>query len=568
MLRRLSRLPPAQLRVILALALLLIICLPAILAGVWFYNYTSRRVTEQVDYELQSMAVHNSRLIETWLAERRYDLGVVGRLRLINEWVAQARASRAGDTRTQDSLRLVLEGRRLLFGGRYSSFEIYDTSGVPLAPLIDTASIDASRFREAAHGRRVLSSRRLGRPDSAAMLELYAPVINADGDVQGVIIALTPMDPMYDLLTNRSPGFTEHAHIIDSLGRCLNVTRSEGTIGPGTRATEGQRRLAASNQPGAMFYTDERGEAVIGVARNVPLLGWWLLVERDQTDAFAQVTELRRVLWSVFGVIILLGGVLSVAIARVAVHRLERREHELRSTHEQLIAADRLASVGMMAASIAHEINNPLTTIKVLMHSMREQLAIDAAHRTDLEIILSEIDKIKSLILRFLQFARPRDPEFGVVNLSETLSRIASLVRPQAMSLKQTVIESYDDNAPSVWADSSQIGQVFLNILLNAMDATPPGGEIRITTESPDTETIVVTIGNSGTGLAPELEDRIFEPFFSTKTNGTGLGLSIARTIVDKHHGTIRARGLGAKGTEFEIRLSSHGQERSPWNGS
>lgn len=556
MLRRLSRLPPARLRLLLALILLVILCVPAVVAGTWFYNYTWRTVSEQVDYELRGLATHNARLIEAWLNERRFDLGVIGRLTVINDWVHAARAAGIGSP-ARDSLENALEERRRFFEGRYIGLDIYDPDARPLSRQEASTLLDASRFRAALRGERAVSSRRLGHPDSVAVLEVYAPVVDANRTIQGVILALTPMAPMYELLTDFAPGFSEHGHLIDSAGRALNVS-GERVSQFETPATPGQLALLHEGPPATGRYADERGVDVIGIARKIPALGWWLIVERDEREAFARLDHLKRVLWGVFAAIVALGSVLSVMIARVAVHRLEQRENELRSTHEQLIAADRLASVGMMAASIAHEINNPLTTIKVLMHSLRERHAPVDSHRADLEIILSEIDKIKSLILRFLQFARPRDPEFGIVHLSETLSRIAALIRPQAQGQRQTVVEDYDPAAAPVWADASQIGQVFLNILLNAMDATPPGGEIRISTKPGGRGTVRVTIWNSGQGLAPELADKIFEPFFSTKTNGTGLGLSIARTIVEKHHGTISARGHGDKGTSFDIRLNTN----------
>ncbi|MEW5700872.1 MAG: ATP-binding protein [Candidatus Zixiibacteriota bacterium] len=243
----------------------------------------------------------------------------------------------------------------------------------------------------------------------------------------------------------------------------------------------------------------------------------------------------------------------SLSVKRI-IRTLEHRETELWTTHEQLITADRLASVGMMAASVAHEVNNPLTTIRVLIHSVHEQLPLTDPRRADLDVVQAEIDKIRALILRLLQFAKPREPELAAASLSDILARVVDLIRPQAQMQNVTLVEHYE-SLPPIWADGGQLGQVFLNILLNAGEAVPPGGTIRLSTHSAGADSVGATIWNSGPGLAPGLEERIFEPFFTTKATGTGLGLSIARMIVEKHHGSIRAIGHGPDGTSFRISL-------------
>jgi signal transduction histidine kinase len=236
------------------------------------------------------------------------------------------------------------------------------------------------------------------------------------------------------------------------------------------------------------------------------------------------------------------------------VRTLQEREEQLQTRNQQLITADRLASVGTMAASIAHEVNNPLTTIKILIHSLKEEIPANMSAREDLEIVQGEIDKISMLVLRLMQFARPSDPELSVTDLGLTLGRVVELIRPKAQ-MAGIVIHEHRKAIPPVLADPAQIGQVFLNILLNAVDATPQGGTIKVITDVASTGEVVVTIWNSGTGLDPALADRIFDPFFTTKATGTGLGLSIAHMIMDKHNGTIRALGHGDSGTSFRITL-------------
>jgi signal transduction histidine kinase len=261
--------------------------------------------------------------------------------------------------------------------------------------------------------------------------------------------------------------------------------------------------------------------------------------------------------WTIFlAALVLIILAVAYGVTRVyrIVHTLQEREEQLQTRNQQLITADRLASVGTMAASIAHEVNNPLTTIKILIHSLKEDIPANVPAREDIEIVQGEIDKISMLVLRLMQFARPSDPELGVIDLELTLGRVVELIRPKAQ-MAGIVIHEHRKAVPPVMADPAQMGQVFLNILLNAVDATPPGGTIKVITEAAKTGEVVVTIWNSGAGLDPALADRIFDPFFTTKATGTGLGLSIAHMIMDKHNGTIRAIGHGDSGTSFRITI-------------
>lgn len=261
--------------------------------------------------------------------------------------------------------------------------------------------------------------------------------------------------------------------------------------------------------------------------------------------------------WTVFFAALLLTAI-AVAYGVYRVHgmftALQEQDEQLQTRNQQLITADRLASVGTMAASIAHEVNNPLTTIKILIHSLKQDIPSNQRAREDLEIVQGEIDKISTLVLRLMQFARPSEPELGVTDLGLTLGRVVELIRPKAQ-LSGIIVHDHRQAIPRVIADPAQMGQVFLNILLNAVDATPQGGTIKVMADKTENGEVAITIWNSGPGLDPALADRVFDPFFTTKATGTGLGLSIAHMIMDKHKGTIRAIGHGTSGTSFRVTL-------------
>ena len=531
----------------MAILLLAIFVLPAGIAGAGFYLYAKKTVTEEVEYEIALVATHEANQIENWIGEREFDLAVVGRVQLINDAVRGALAGREG---MADSLVGTLRRARQFFGDRYLALDVCDLNGSPITR--DDLHTSAEALATVATGATAVS---LAETEADSnMLYVYAPVGESGTPPVGALRAVVSMTPLFDILgrTLISDGvvrvYDAHHRLLARRG---NEERwSDLPDDAAVRDTSPRTELG-----GTLISTNSPGDATIGVRRSVGVLNWEVLIERDRDQALAGLWQLRRVLWSVMAIVLIFGGGLAVFISNLTVRKLERREQELQATHEQLITADRLASVGMMAASLAHEINNPLTTIKVLIHSLRDRVSPNKSVRSDVSIVLGEIDKIKSLILRFLQFARPRDPEFTAVDLDETLTRIASLIRHQAQSQGILIFEDYDHSVGSVWADSAQIGQVFLNILLNALDATPVGGEIHINTALARDDRAVVTITNSGPGLPDEIRERIFEPFFSTKATGTGLGLSIARTIVEKHRGQVYAQGHGENGTTFTIIL-------------
>ncbi|GAB4322931.1 MAG: hypothetical protein Kow0074_14730 [Candidatus Zixiibacteriota bacterium] len=546
-----------RLRITTAVLLFAVFALPAVISGTGFYWFARTTVVEEVEFEISLVAAHEESIISDWIRERRFDLGIIGQVGSINDVASKALQNRPG---AADSLSRLLGRAQLFFGDRYESFRVFDTTGALV--FGDRDELDRLAFEVALRGSTSVSRHMVPLRDSTLSLEFYAPIIERNHPPKGVLVATVPSTPMFKMLAIPVSRIG-WAHLYDHENRFLTST-SISASPPGRSMLPPRSLTMLDGVRDSVQYTRQSGEyELMGSAHRIPELGWRVLVERDRDEALKRLIHMRRILWSVIVAIVLLGGGIAVAMSNLTVRRLERREQELQTTHEQLITADRLASVGMMAASMAHEINNPLTTIKVLIHSLHQRSGANPALETDFNIVLSEIDKIKALVLRFLQFARPRDPEFSAVRLDEILSRIAGLIRHQAQSQGILIFEKYDATLGTVWADGSQIGQMFLNILLNALDATPPGGEVHIAASVADADTACVTIWNSGPGLPEEIKERIFEPFFSTKTTGTGLGLSIARTIIEKHGGEISAQGHGENGTTFTMRLRRRAADES-----
>jgi signal transduction histidine kinase len=220
---------------------------------------------------------------------------------------------------------------------------------------------------------------------------------------------------------------------------------------------------------------------------------------------------------------------------------------EAREAGEGLRAAEKLAALGRLSAGLAHELRNPLNTLSILTYAMLEQAGQGDVPLSDLEVVQSEIRRLNLLVDQFLDFARPRRPRFQRQRLEEILEETVLLVGPEAGKKKIRLERSWQETPP-VWADGDQLKQVFLNLMLNAVQAMDVGGRLRTSTRFA-AGGVVVEIEDDGPGIAPEVLDRLFEPFVTTRAGGTGLGLPISLRIIEGHSGELRVEskaGVGA----------------------
>jgi two-component system NtrC family sensor kinase len=212
----------------------------------------------------------------------------------------------------------------------------------------------------------------------------------------------------------------------------------------------------------------------------------------------------------------------------------------------------------MLAAGVAHEINNPLGGILALTALTLEDLKGADPNRENLEEVVKQTQRCRDIVKGLLEFARHSEVNMELVDLNKILQDTLSLVSKQAQFLNVTVVRNWDLQLPPVMADKSQLQQVFMNILVNAVQAMEEKGTITLTTRpgAPD-NSVEVLISDTGHGIPPERIDHIFDPFFTTKGSGqgTGLGLSIAYGIITSHRGSISVKSEVGKGCTFTIRL-------------
>ncbi len=245
--------------------------------------------------------------------------------------------------------------------------------------------------------------------------------------------------------------------------------------------------------------------------------------------------------------------------------RVEQKTAELKRAHDQMLQAEKMASVGKLAAIVAHEINNPLSGILTYAKLLRKWLADGerAKHEqvlNSLELIESESRRCGEIVKNLLVFARPHpmNPEWVVPGV--IVERCVRLVKHQAELANVQLALSLPGDLPAVFCDAAQVEQVLLALMMNALEAMPQGGRLTLRGRHERARAeVVLEVEDTGAGIPPELLPRLFEPFFTTRERGNGLGLAISRTIVERHNGRIEARSTPGQGTTFVVTLPVEG---------
>jgi signal transduction histidine kinase len=235
---------------------------------------------------------------------------------------------------------------------------------------------------------------------------------------------------------------------------------------------------------------------------------------------------------------------------------IERVVEQLQQREREVLRAEQLAAVGQVAAGIAHELRNPLTSVKMLVQTGLEGETPRGLPADDLGIIEGEVRRMEQTIQTFLDLARPPRSERRKADLAEVLRRSVLLLEGRAKRQKVMIDLGAFPDSLSLEIDPEQVHQVVVNLLLNALDVLPRGGTVSVSAaRTPGGKEVEVRVQDNGPGIAPRIKERLFEPFVSSKETGLGLGLSICKRLIEAHGGTIRGDNLRGGGALFTFTL-------------
>ncbi|MCK4792320.1 MAG: cache domain-containing protein [Desulfobacteraceae bacterium] len=239
---------------------------------------------------------------------------------------------------------------------------------------------------------------------------------------------------------------------------------------------------------------------------------------------------------------------------------LKERDDKLREyTDQQIMKSERLATIGQLAAGVAHEINNPLGTISLYAQMVLDELGEDSdSCRESIAVVMKQTNRAGRIVKDLLEFARQSEPEMRMLNINDVLTKAIAITTHPAELQNIRLLTDLTPELPDIQGDSDKLQQVFVNIIVNALQAMPEGGTLTVRTRmTEDSGFVEIEISDTGCGIPQEHLSKLFDPFFSTKRTGegTGLGLSVTIGIVQKHSGTIDVKSKVGEGSTFIIRL-------------
>jgi two-component system sensor histidine kinase HydH len=231
----------------------------------------------------------------------------------------------------------------------------------------------------------------------------------------------------------------------------------------------------------------------------------------------------------------------------------------IRKLEQKVIVSEKFAALGRLSAGVAHEIRNPLNSIRGFIQYFQKKLSLEPEDYRYTELMLTEVDRLNRVISKLLAYSKPREPRLTIRSADEIVDHCVRVVEREAREAGvEVVAESAESDLPLVLVDSDQMTQVFLNILINAIEATQSGGKVSVRLITDSRGRVQIVTEDTGEGIPRENIDKLFDPFFSTKKKGTGLGLAIVKSIIEGHCGEIEVEPNPGQGTRFIVILNPY----------
>jgi len=311
-------------------------------------------------------------------------------------------------------------------------------------------------------------------------------------------------------------------------------------------------------------YRNDKGKKVLYAGSWLKSKKWLLIITQEASEEMTGLLAARNVEILIIGFGFLAIILTTVFTTRVFVHRLRESDTKMNELNAQLVQSDKLAALGKMGASVAHEINNPLVIAiqkigwieDLLMEEEFQQSKNMEEFKTSLKKINHHLDRIRKVVHNMLGYARRMEPRLEDVDINETLNQTLDLLENYARINNIDIQTDLSSDLPIIASDQAQLQQVFLNLISNAIDVVGEDGLVGVKSEKMNSH-IVVNVSDNGPGIPRDKQKKIFDPFFTTKQNGkgTGLGLWVSYNIIEKMGGTITFKSEEGKGTTFTVRI-------------
>ena len=599
----------SSLRAKVSLLFLALTLVPLLIIGYVFHVYSEQLLIKMVVRQLENVAEDKVSLLTAWLEERRADMSMVAETSLVGSM---------DSIQINPYLDLIREKYDV-----YRGLVVISGTGALIASS-PSKPADLTRIRDFRYQVRenlYVSDITYASDEEESYFLIGAPVPTTDGLSAGMVYGRVGTDKIIHSILKVSLGATGECYLVDREGRFLAHKEPRRILTENISQSESFRNIfEKSDRAGS--YLDYRGIEVLGTSLQVDDTNWYIVVEQDRDEAFAAADKLKRLLW--FAVLLCIVsafllasmirahivvpirtlsryaarvtnskfdevlekserndeiGTLLNSVAEMATRLRERhlqleekvvqQEAELKETdlilqQTRLMAerSEKFAAMGRMGAAVAHEIRTPLTSIKLFLESVQEEISISAEFEEDFAIAMEQICRIEATINRFLDFAKPQDPVLAEIDSKSFLTNLLTMIRPQINRQECLLRVSVDDRLPAMIGDRKLLAEALINVLVNALDALPEYGILSVSAKQEkcvvdgrEISCVRIDIADTGHGISTDNINKIFEPFFTTKTTGTGLGLPLVLTTVRNHGGVIRVTSNINQGTVFSIFL-------------
>lgn len=423
------------------------------------------------------------------------------------------------------------------------------------------------------------------------------PIFSGWRHFAGAIVIDLDHDAIIALVATIRIGENGYAFLVDGQGRSIAHPRyGPYELNIDERSEPSLKAMVAEMVTGASewkIYTFE-GEDKVAAFAPVPEMGWSLAVAVPVAEFSREADAIQARVLQVVGITLLVAMVgvavlsyrllrpvrnLVAATRRIAAGDLQQQipvqTHDelgdltaafndmvanLARVQNELIRSEKLISLGRLSAGVAHEIRNPLNAIKGAIVHIQRRRRTDSLITEYTRLVAEEIDRLNTFVSEFLLFARQSPPKKAPTDLNQLVAGVVSLFADEAAARRVALSQDLDPRLPPVPLDAGQIEQVIVNLLINAMDALPEGGQVVLATGlAPEASNrpplALLSVTDNGTGIAEADRQNIFDPFYSTKDGGTGLGLPLSLGIVENHGGEMAVESGPGKGTRMTVRL-------------
>jgi two-component system NtrC family sensor kinase len=544
-----------KLRVNLIIILILISSVPLVLFAIVVYRKEADLVRKKVLSHLKSIVAQNSLMVDEFRLERMRDLSLLA-----------ATIEAHGGECDRIHLKLMHKDRtiykHIFFADKEGKIRCKTGKG----HLFERGLVNQAWFKAAAKGKPFMGELTSREGKDRYDLLLSVPVRMANGTTIGVAGAIVDFDNIASIMKNTGIGQTGEIYILNKDGVFLTSTQvEEGRSG---ERMEPELFAGYFKEVGPNEYIDYRGKKVVRVFKKLSDSNWYLVGEQDATEVFKDVANLRNLFAGFVVLLIALITLIGYLISRKIVHLLKSAYEQKKELEIQVIQKDKLASMGLLTAGIAHELNTPLASALLYTQMLKEDARSTWPVALEkLSSIEGEIKRGSKIVKNLLDFSRQSQTDTVTTDVNEVLGKLLDISEQLCSDRGIEIKRTFEKKLPLVKGNANILHQVFMNIVANAVDAMEKGGTLSVLTRHiASLHKTVIEIQDTGTGIPEELLGDVFDPFFTTKPSGegTGLGLAISYSMVRKMGGNIRATSTCATensypyqptGTTFTIEL-------------